>query len=287
MRGSFVLPSLALLGFAALFAGCGSRASNDPNTFAVSGFLTDGAISNASCSAYQITASGAKGPKLAGPSLTSSVGAYSLSSTLQTSVLIECSGGSFTDWATGSTVTLTGDDKLTGVGTITGDSVRVDVTPLTTMATALALKKIEAGATVPAGIAAANASIAHFYGLENLTTSPVNPTAAGSATNATQAQIDYGMLLAGFAWLAQENSIPNPLDLARALASDASDGVFDGMLDSTPVPLGGSTLSPTASTSGLADAIGAFAASPRNASEIPAPSALMALLAGSDGTLGQ
>lgn len=289
MRRGFAVLTLWLFALCAIIAGCGSSSggSDGPTSYSISGMVIDGPISNASCSAYQITNTGAKGPKLAGPVLTSSTGAYTLTTTIATPLMVECTGGSLVDWATGTTVTLTSGDAITAVGTTAGGSATIGVTPLTHMAAALALQSVASGSTVAGAIADANGRIAQYFGLDNiLTVQPMNPTVAGSAAAATQAQKNYALILAGISKYAQTNAVANPLDLVDALAADASDGALDGMQGSAPIPLGAGNLSATATGVELAGAIAAFALSTQNASNLTVPTDLSGLLGGADGTIG-
>jgi hypothetical protein len=210
-------------------------------------------------------------------------------------VMLQMSGGSYRDEATGSTMTMLAGDVLTScVPSVAAGSTTtgVQITPLTSMAQAMAQGM--SGGMTSANVAAANAAVGSYFMVSDvLLTPPMDPAMAGSGSGASQSQKDYGMTVAAMSRYAQSMGMTTSSGMATAMTKDASDGVMNGMMGSTPISMGGmggmmgGMMQPTAGTSGLASAMTAFVGSPQNASGIPLADvqALVNKLATSNGTI--
>lgn len=254
------------LGLAQLgLVSCGGGGSDSPSpsastTLTLSGMAAKGPVSGGTVTAYAVTASGGVGDAL-GTTMTDADGNYTLSINYTSPVLLEITGGTYTDEVTGTSVavpTAAGSGLQAVVSNVTaGSNVQVQITPLTSMAAARAQAAI--GGLTAANIDAANQQVSAHFGLPDiLSTQPINPIAPDSANGATQDAINYGLILAGFSEEAMTLGLTNPFELVTDLVQDFSDGSFDGIAGSTPIQLNGSTMNPAAGTVDLATAIDSY-----------------------------
>jgi hypothetical protein len=233
----------------------------------IEGTGTAGPLNTATVTAYALV-NGAAGAQLAATT-TDAQGHFSLSlGSYAGSVLLQMSGGSYVDEATGTAVNMTRPDLLTAVvpGLAAGGVASgIQVTPLTTIAQAAAQHM--AGGMDDANIALANSAVgAYFMVGDILRDAPINPLLAGSANGASQDAANYGMVLAAMSQYAHDHPPGTSPAIITALARDASDGVMDGKMGNAQVPFGGNPMAANAGTVGLATALQAFAASGQNAS---------------------
>lgn len=202
-------------------------------------------------------------------------GSYTMSTGNYTgAVLLQVSGGTYTDEATGTTMNMAPGDVMTtvmptiAVGTaISG----VQVTPVTAMAQAMAQHMT--GGMTDANIGTANMAIGNYFSVSDiLHIQPMNPLVKGSGTNASTDAQNYGMVLAAISQYAQTQSMTSSSAMVTAMMNDASDGVMDGKAGSTAVQMGGmaggTPLPTTAGTSDLGAAMNTFMISARNKSGI-------------------
>ncbi len=233
-------------------------------------------------------------PVDASGSFTIPVGAYS------GTVMLRMTSGTFVDEATGLTMTMQAGDSLTSCipsvaagATTTG----VQVTPLTSMAQARA--QAMAGGLTADNVAAANAAVGDYFGAGDiLMAAPMDPAVAGSGSGATASARNHGMTIAAMSQYARTVGMTTSSSgMVTAMAWDASDGVMNGMMGSTPISMGGmggmggmmggSTMPAGAGTSGLAAAMTTFVGSSRNASGVSVGEMqpLVDKLTASDGTI--
>ena len=249
---------------------------HSPDAFAASlivkGYVVKGPVAGASVKFYALTSKGGRGVKL--KAVMTDVNGYfkaKLDPAPIAPFLIEATGGSFVDEATGETVSMTTPDILTAA-VKPGTKVAM-VTPLTHFASVRARAMAKAGVPLKAAINAAYAGVARQYDLMNIGT--IIPVAANDEEAIKIASLDqrnYGLVLAGLSQEALDLNV-RIMDLVAALAEDLSDGTFDGMKGTTPitVPTIGSDPIPlpaTAGTSDLQSAINSFAASLLNKTSI-------------------
>lgn len=275
MRTSNLIIAILLLTVAAL-AGCGGGGST-PQTV-LTGVVMAGPVAQATVTAFSVTANGTKGDQLAAPTTTSSQGIYSINVGNYTgAVLLEVTGGSYTDEATGAPRTIAATLRA-AVMTGSGTNV-VNVTPLTE----LAVQKMPAlNATA---IASVNKDIGDLFKIPGITTTtPVVATGSTAATAPT-AQKEYGLVLAALSQtLANQGTAAT---LETMLAGFAADVTLTA--GQTPASLGSAANG--AYKLGMAD----FLVNPRNLSGITtlanapfnANAAKIALLRISTGTLAE
>jgi hypothetical protein len=235
-----------------------------------------GPVANATVTAFGV-ANGAKGAQLA-TGQTDAQGHFTMQlGTYAGTVLVEMHGGTYTDEATNTTMSMGGTDVMTSAvpGFAAGSSTTIAVTPLTSMAQAMAQGM--AGGMTDANVTAANGGVGSYFSVDDiLHTMPMDPLVAGSGAAATQDQKNYGMTLAAMSQYAKTIGMTDSSGMVTAMMDDASDGVMNGVAGSIPISMsgmggmmGGSTMMPaTAGTAGLAAAMGEFVGSGMNKSGV-------------------
>jgi hypothetical protein len=293
-----------LIGSLSLLFGCGGGGGSSATTPVgpggtngangmISGTAVKGPISGGNVTAYAIT-NGTMGMQLASGT-TDNQGNFNLSiGNYAGSVMLQMSGGTYVDEATGSTVAMAPGDMMTAVmiSLPTGTTVTgIQVTPLTSMAQAMANNM--AGGMTDANITAANTAIGNYFIVNDiLHTQPMNPLMSGSSGTATQDMMNYGMAIAAISQSAKDMGMATSSSMVTALVNDASDGVMDGLMGSSPVMMGGmmagsSMMTTTAGTSGLATEMATFITSTLNKSGVTATDmqTLMNQLTSTTGTI--
>lgn len=260
----------------------------------LTGTVVKGPVASCTVTAFGV-ANGARGAQLgtaqtdAQGHFTMGVGAYA------GPVLLEMHGGTYLDEATGASMPM-GTEVMTAAmpGFGAGGTATVQVTPLTSMAHAMAGSM--PGGMTDANIGAANGMMGSYFSVGDiLHTVPMNPLVDGAGTLATQQMRDYGMTLAAMSQYARSLGMTaSSSGIVTVMMRDASDGVMNGMMGSTPISMGGmggmmgGTMMPAASgTSGLAAALAEFVASGANRSGVSMADMqpLIDKLAGSSGAI--
>ncbi len=261
----------------------------------MSGTAVKGPVGSGTVTAYAI-AGGMMGAQL-GSATTDASGNFSVPlGSYAGSVMLQMTGGTYTDEATGSTMPmLTGDVLVACVPAVTSGSTTtgIQMTPLTSMASARA--KAMTGGMTDANIATAHTAVGTYFSVNDiLHTVPMNPMTPGSGGSATQDMKNYGMSIAAMSQYAKTQGMTTSSSgMVTAMMDDASDGVMNGMMGSTAISMTGmggmmgGMMQTSAGTSGLSTAMGTFIGSSMNASGVTMADmqALMTQLAGSSGQL--
>lgn len=260
----------------------------------VTGTVFNGPMTQATVTGYAVN-NGVAGARIASVTtdgqgnFTMSLGSHS------GAVMLQMSGGTYTDAATGATMTMGASDLMTAVMPTVASGTAVSgvwLTAMTSMAQARA-SAMPAGMT-DANIVAANIAMGNYFSVGDiLKTQPMNPTVAGSGVNASQDARNYGMTLAAMSQYAKNLNMSVSSAMVTAMMSDASDGIMDGKKGGSQISMsmggmmGSSMMAPTAATSALSAAMTAFMSSAANASRMTAAemAALIQKLANSDGRL--
>ena len=272
-------------------AACGGGGSNPLSDGLIGGTGLKGPVGNATVSAYAVngTTMGAQ----IGSAMTDAGGNFSVSIGRHSGpVMLQLSGGAFTDEATETTMPMAAGDVMTAIlPTVAAGAVisGVRMTPLTSMAQTMAQNM--AGGMTDANIATANSAVGNYFMVSDiLHVMPINPLAAGSGGGATQDAINYGMAMAAMSQFGKNQGMTSSSAFVTAMMSDASDHVMDGMMGSGSVMMGGMGMGmmmpATAGTSGLASAMSTFVMSAHNKSGVAA-SAMQPLVNQLTGSSGQ
>ena len=204
------------------------------------------------------------------PSVTASLGELVLSvpAPMAGPFLVEAAGGGS---VTPSGTILGSSDVLTAA--VPAGMREVAVTPLTHIAAVRARTMAANGVGLATAVEAANAAVAHQYGISDIL--GFFPTCADSCSSVETAVYDarvYSLVLWAFDNAASSLGA-RTFDLANAIASDASDGIIDGLNTGAAIQvprIGGGSVT-LASTTGVADirtALAAVLASADNCTQI-------------------
>lgn len=230
-------------------------------------------MNNATVTAYAIS-NGEMGVQIA-TSMTDANGNFSMTTgSYAGPVMLQMSGGTYTDEATGTTMSMAPGDVMTAVmPTIAAGTAisGIQVTPITSMAQTMAQHL--AGGMTDANIATANTAMGNYFAISDiLHTHPMNPLVTGSSAGANASAQNYGMVLAAISQYALTKGMSSSSHMVTAFMNDASDGVMDGKTGGIAIQMGGmaggAPLPATAGTSDLGAAMNAFMTSGRNASGI-------------------
>jgi hypothetical protein len=262
--------------------------------YTVSGTVVKGPVSGATVTAYAV-ANGTMGAQVGGGS-TDSMGNFSVSvGTYSGPMMIQASGGTYTDEAMGTAMTMQpGDVMACSIPSVAAGATNtgIQMTPVTTMAHSRVHHMT--GGITDANIFAANAAMGAYFSVSDiLHTIPMDPTAAGSGAGATQDAKNYGMAIAAMSQYAKTMVMPSSSGMVTAMASDAADGVMDGKMAGSSITMGGgmmggSMMQATAGTTGLGAAMTAFVSSAMNRSGVTMTDMqpLVNMLNGSTGQIG-
>ncbi len=283
------LASVILLGSILSACGGGGGGGSSGSSASIAGSAIDGPMSGSTVTAYAIS-NGTRGATL-GSATTDVSGHFNISlGAYAGSVMLQVSGGSYMDEATGSAMSMSGSTVMTAMVADVGSGQAlsgIQITPLTSMAQAYAQGM--AGGMSNANITTANTALGNYFDVtvsgagDILHTAPIDPTAGGSASGASQNAIDYGMALAAMSEYAHAQGMTSSSAIITAFMSDAADGVLNGIANGRQVMMGGmgmgaTTAMPgTAGTTGLSAAMSTFVSSAQNQSGVT-PSQMQGLI---------
>jgi len=231
--------------------GGGGSAPPAPATSSLSGVAAKGLLSGATVTAYALDASGVKGSAL-GSTTTDAHGAYMINVGQYTgNVLLEASGGSYTDEATNQSKTNTA--LLRAAVTNVSGSVNAAITPLTE----IAVKK--AGTLTATNIDAANALLSNMIGGTNIiTTMPADVLTSSASSTAGK---NYGLMLAAISQMVSSGTATSVADAITKIGADLADNRLDttgATIASTLATFLGSASNHTGLTAGTAPVVAAI-----------------------------
>ncbi len=255
-------------GAALMLSSCGGGGGGTGVNGTINGRVIKGPVGGATVTAFAINSNGTMGSMI-GSAVTDSAGNFSMSAGSHSgAVMLQMSGGSYNDEASGSMMTMHSGDIMTTVipamasgGTVTG----IQVTPLTSMAQVMAQHM--AGLMTAANITAANDAVGSYFMVNDIVhTMPMDPTVAGSGAGATKDAKGYGMTIAAISQEAKDLGMPQSSGMVSAMMQDASDSVMNGMMGAATISMNGmggggmmmGNMSTAAGTSGLASAMVSF-----------------------------
>ncbi len=217
---------LVTLQLAAACGGGGDTAAagvGSGGTGFLSGAVTKGPVGSTTVVAYGI-AGGQVGAQL-GSATTDASGIFNLSiGTYTGPVMLQASGGTYTDEATGTTMTMAQGDVLSvAIPTVAAGATTsgIQLTPVTAMAQAIARQM--AGGMTDTNIAAANTAMGSYFSVTDIVrVQPMNPLVQGAGASASQDAQNYGMTLAAMSKYAQTQGMS--YSSAMVTASVSGDG---------------------------------------------------------------
>ena len=273
--------SLGLL--AVILAGCGSGSGDLPPvrpSSIVSGHAIDAEIKNGQVAIYAFGRAG-KGERLGG-GVTDENGFYSIELRAPSQpVLIEVSGGRYTEEASGVVVSVGEGQVLRAPARyVSGQPLSLMVTPLTHLAAGLAEYEVARGTEPSAAVETATASMNALFGLAVGEILPRNISANGDPADQLTAAVSYGFFLAALSsftqWASQQNNLPThttytSMAFAQVMYNDIrGDGLLDGRGlsksggDMTQLALGGVVLNQDVYRITLAQHMLAITTKPQN-----------------------
>ncbi len=232
----------------------------------VSGTAVKGPVSGGTVAAFGIS-NGARGNQLAS-AITDGQGNFSMTiGNYSGPLMLQMTGGRYTDEATGSSMTMGTNDLMTSLvptissgATLTG----IQITPLTSMAQTMAADM--AGGMTTTNVNSANDAVGGFFLVNDiLHTPPMDPAVQNSGAAATQDMKNYGMAIAAMSESAKNLGMTHSSGMVTLMMNDASDGVMNGMMHGAPISMsgmggmmGGGNMASNAGTSGLGSAMATF-----------------------------
>jgi hypothetical protein len=273
-----------------MMGGGGTGSSNGM----MSGAVFNGPMTQATVTAYAVTG-GMKGAQIASTAI-GAQGTFSIAiGTYSGPVMLQVSGGTYTDEATGTVMTMGPSDIMTAVLPTVASGATTSgiwVTALSSMAQAHAAGM--SGGMTDANINSANTGVSSYFMVGDiLHTMPMDPRVTGSGSGAIPDQQDCGVAIAAMSQYAQGLKMTMSTGFVTAMMDDASDGMMDGKQGSMQISMGGgmmgsgNMMQPNAGTSGLSQAMTTFLGSTMNVSGLNATNmnALIQKLAASNGQL--
>lgn len=212
-RGQNLALLSSCLAAAGLLSACGGGSSSPAPTTTVSGSVVKGPVSAAAICAYKATATG-KGDQIK-CATTSSTGSYTMDLDYQGDVVLEATGGSYTDEATGVTKTLT--DPMQVVVSSQGGATTGMVTPLTSVA--YSLSRSMTGGVSSSNFGSAATSVASQFQLSSVNIATTLPTVTGTTNAYGQILRAVSQLVASGNTLASFQAFATPAQIQAAFSS--------------------------------------------------------------------
>jgi hypothetical protein len=249
---TFLIYCFSLL--AIILPGCSSDTQLPPERPAgiVAGKIFDSAISGAQVTVYAF-GDGNRGARLGG---TTSDAEGNFSVDIQSKdqlILLEASGGSYVEQATGTTVTIPSGDVLQAIVSFkSGASIGAMVTPLTHLVSGLTSYKAGSGTPAAQAFTEAQSIIDQYFTLDTNTVIPVDITDSNTTVSTLSSEALYGFYLASISnwskWASEQNKVtPHTTYTSIALTQVMyNDLRSDGSLNGIGYDLNGENLMPLA-----------------------------------------
>jgi hypothetical protein len=243
----------------------------------LSGDAVKGPVRDAEVAAFAVGPEGERGAEIGSATTDESGNFHMALGDFSGPLMLQMTGGSFDDEATGMPMAMGANDMMTAMipDIAAGAALSgAHITPLTSMAQRMAANM--PGGMTPANMAQSNAAMGSYFGVSDIIgVHPMDPTAPGSGASADQDQRNYGMAMAAMSELAGTAGMTSASGMVTAMMNDASDGVMDGMMDGRSIDMGGMggmmhgrMMPRDAGTSGMAAAMMSFVESAENRSGV-------------------
>ena len=198
-------------------------------SFQIVGTVFKGPVVGSTVNLFSLNSDGSKGSLLATATTDASANfKFPLTQAPAYPLLVESTGGVFSNESNpaGASIQFPSNDVLSAV--LPDQTVQVSVTPLTYMAAQRAVYLMAGGLSPDSAIKSALIGLGQQYNLSDvLRTRPVLSTDPSQVVLGDREQRRYGLLMAAITQVAISINV-NPVDLAKGMANDASDGTLDG-----------------------------------------------------------
>jgi hypothetical protein len=237
-----IVSIVSVLGFLTACGGGGSGVPNEAPSALLDGTVTDAVITNGTIRVFNFD-NGKQGDLIA-ETVTDGQGDFEIAdfTSQDRPVVIEVSGGRYTEEASGVSVDLLGGQVLRAyLFYEQGSAITLQFTPFTHMASCLADYKISTGVNVNNAIIESTSVFSGLAGVDILGTKPLDITDPNNANFEVTDKLRYGAVLAAISSYTAEVSETNGVTPHRfnqnssiyatqVLCQDiAADGVFNGL----------------------------------------------------------
>ncbi len=203
--------------------GGGGTATGGAAVTNISGIASKGRLRGSALTIYALNPDGTYGAVLGKTNTSSTDGAYSATLSYTGDAVIEVSGGTYIDEATGKSVSLY--SKLRAVVTGLTGSTTIAVTPMTEIAAEMALGD-KSAYTLKTKIQNANYVVGAMSGNINIiNTQPADPTNVTSQM-ATTDSVTYGLLLGTVSQMIKDGKALSVADAITKIEADLVDGDY-------------------------------------------------------------
>ena len=219
-KKSKILKLIGLIAISFAITACGGGSgSQAPVATSVNGVASKGPITGGEVKVYALRSDGSQGDQLGPTKKTNENGTYSVDiGNYSGNILVEVTGGTYTDEATGN-LNQPNPGLRAALAEASG-TVAVAVTPLTEIA-------VQSAATLTKeNIERANSLVSSMVGTDIISTIPVDVSSVVPGT-ASQAQIEYGLMLAAISKMIDNGEATNVADAMSSISDDLSDGMLN------------------------------------------------------------
>lgn len=248
------------LAVAVAIAGCGGGGGGSsggvvPASSKASGMVSKGPVAGAQLFVFKMDATGqADGAAVVGPITTAADGSWSVSipNSVPRPLLVTSNGGTYTDEATGASVSAGALNSLLPEGANT-----VAVTPVSELLVRNTRQYLvdNPAVSLSDSIDAGREKINQVFGVSF---DPLSSLPSAGA-DADEQSLQYAALLGGLSTLANnESAATDPFETVLAVIEDASDGAIDGQKDGAPIEIEAGTNLPSIDGDDLVGAVGDY-----------------------------
>lgn len=207
-----------------------NSSSSAPNALlkGVVGQVSKGPVAGGQVKIYNLNSDGSVG-QLLKTTTTNAFGQYTTHANISGPSLFVVTGGSYTDEATGQTMTISSDTPLRAAKDTVSETMTVAVTPLTELAVRQASKLL-----IATNIASANQLVSGIFKFDIIATQPLAPTQDDFADiYADQTQKDYALALAAISQMAGDYYNGSIAAVLAAMTYDLTAGTTLGQITGT------------------------------------------------------
>lgn len=209
-----------------ILVGCGGGGGGGTppadTSYRVTGVASKGLVRSGQVSVFSIASDGTKETPALAMTSTAADGSYAVEIDYSGPVLVEVTGGTYVDEASGSETALTG--VLRAALDDVSNAVEIAVSPLTELAVRRAMVS---GKLLAPHIEAANALVGQLVGCDITATLPLDPQDSGAFGAGSADAQNYTLLLAALSQMARSDDFDDIDAVMAALEADLDDSVLD------------------------------------------------------------